>query len=131
MEDFDEIAPDRAVVVMTVHQIGIVFPPAFDDFIFRHGKRSFVIGEFTKGEKCIAFFIKENGIIADAALKMFLDEFRPDCSMSAAVFGGHPRFEVHHKSMASHIIYLFRQRSRLWGLILINNADEVLGAYTS
>ena len=88
MEDFDEIAPDRAVVVMTVHQIGIVFPPAFDDFIFRHGKRSFVIGEFTKGEKCIAFFIKENGIIADAALKMFLDEFRPDCSMSAAAIPG-------------------------------------------
>ena len=131
MEDFDEIAPDRAVVVMTVHQIGIVFPPAFDNVVFGHTGEGPVVVKFAESEERVGCGVKEDGIVVNAAVAVLADEFRPDCSMSAAVFGGHPRFEVHHKSMASHIIYLFRQRSRLWGLILINNADEVLGAYTS
>ena len=86
MEDFDEIAPDRAVVVMTVHQIGIVFPPALDNIVFGHIGERFVVVELAEGKERVGCGVKENGIVANSAVVVFADKFRPDGVVPAAVF---------------------------------------------
>ena len=75
MEDFDEIAPDRAVVVMTVHQIGIVFPPAFDNVVFGHTGEGPVVVKFAESEERVGCGIKEDGIVVNAAVAVLADEF--------------------------------------------------------
>ena len=111
VKHFLQLATHRAVIRVSWHNVGHIFPPTLADFSAGYRIPAFFRFNLYHGKQQITRFVEVNGVVMRTVRFLHCFQFRPDGVMPTLILFVGVGVNLHDKGFADHVCSLQRQRT--------------------